>query len=61
LPGGGGFGDPAERDPEQVALDVADGLISRETAERDYRVAVAVDGAIDRAGTAQLRATHAAE
>src|SRR4029077_2309954 len=40
LPGGGGFGDPAERDPEQVALDVADGLISRETAERDYRVAV---------------------
>jgi phosphoesterase RecJ-like protein len=24
LPGGGGFGDPAERDPEQVALDVAD-------------------------------------
>ena len=26
LPGGGGFGDPAERDPEQVAADVADGL-----------------------------------
>ena len=61
LPGGGGFGDPAERDPEQVALDVADGLISRETAERDYRVAVAADGAIDRAGTARLRAIHAAE
>ena len=26
LPGGGGFGDPAERDPDQVAADVADGL-----------------------------------
>jgi N-methylhydantoinase B/oxoprolinase/acetone carboxylase alpha subunit len=25
LPGGGGFGNPAEHDPEQVALDVADG------------------------------------
>src|ERR1700689_2930048 len=30
LPGGGGFGDPAARDPEQVALDVAEGLISDE-------------------------------
>src|SRR5467141_926833 len=37
LPGGGGFGDPAERDPEQVALDAADGLISRESAERGHR------------------------
>jgi N-methylhydantoinase B/oxoprolinase/acetone carboxylase alpha subunit len=26
---GGGFGDPAERDPEQVALDVADGATAR--------------------------------
>jgi N-methylhydantoinase B/oxoprolinase/acetone carboxylase alpha subunit len=25
LPGGGGFGDPAEHDAEHVALDVADG------------------------------------
>jgi N-methylhydantoinase B len=29
LPGGGGFGNPAERDPDQVAADVADGLFSR--------------------------------
>ena len=56
-PGGGGFGSPAERDPDQVAGDVADGLISRETAERDYRVAIAASGAVDRAGTARLRAT----
>jgi N-methylhydantoinase B len=56
LPGGGGFGNPAERDPEQVALDVADGLISRETAERDYRVALTPEGDVDREATARRRA-----
>jgi N-methylhydantoinase B len=55
LPGGGGFGDPADRDTDQVALDVADGLISREIAARDYRVALAADGTLDRAATARLR------
>ena len=55
-PGGGGFGSPAERDPDQVAADVADGLISREIAERDYRVALAASGAVDRDATARLRA-----
>jgi N-methylhydantoinase B len=59
LPGGGGFGDPATRDADQVASDVADGIISRETAERDYRVALAADGAVDRAATTQLRAMAA--
>jgi N-methylhydantoinase B len=61
LPGGGGFGDAAERASEQVALDVADGLISRETAERDYRVVLGADGNIDRKRTARLRAVQAAE
>src|SRR5207302_6383183 len=56
LPGGGGFGDPATRDPDQVAADVADGLITRDVAERDYRVALAADGAVDRDATAKLRA-----
>ncbi|HTW50640.1 MAG TPA: hydantoinase B/oxoprolinase family protein [Stellaceae bacterium] len=56
LPGGGGFGDPATRDPDQVALDVADGLIDAETARAAYRVALAADGAVDRAATAKLRA-----
>jgi N-methylhydantoinase B len=55
LPGGGGFGDPATRDPDQVASDVADGLISAEAALRDYRVALAADGTVDRAATARLR------
>jgi N-methylhydantoinase B len=56
LPGGGGFGDPATRDPEQVALDVADGLIDAETARTAYRVALAAGGGVDRAATAKLRA-----
>jgi len=36
LPGGGGMGDPAERDREAIARDVADGLISPERAKADY-------------------------
>jgi N-methylhydantoinase B len=56
LPGGGGFGDPAARDPERVALDVADGLVSPEAAREVYRVALAVDGSVDRAATERLRA-----
>ncbi|HEX6442938.1 MAG TPA: hydantoinase B/oxoprolinase family protein, partial [Stellaceae bacterium] len=56
LPGGGGFGNPTERDPDQIALDVADGLISREMAERDYRVALTAEGVVDRSATARLRA-----
>jgi N-methylhydantoinase B len=55
LPGGGGFGDPTRRDADQVASDVADGLITREMAEVDYRVALQADGTVDRATTAQLR------
>ena len=55
-PGGGGFGEPTERDPEQVAADVADGLISPETAMRDYRVALTAGGGVDRSETKRLRA-----
>jgi N-methylhydantoinase B len=40
LPGGGGFGDPRERDRQRVIDDVRDGLISTEEAERDYGVVV---------------------
>src|SRR4051794_5824867 len=61
LPGGGGFGDPAERDPEQVAADVADVLYPREAAERDYCVALTKEGAVDRVRTALLRQAQAAE
>jgi N-methylhydantoinase B len=55
-PGGGGFGDPATRDPARVARDVQLGYVSREAALRDYKVALTGDGAVDRAATAALRA-----
>ncbi len=57
LPGGGGFGDPRERDPEHVRADVLDGLITREAALRDYRVAIDPEGRLDTVATAKLRAS----
>jgi N-methylhydantoinase B len=42
--GGGGFGDPLERDPAAVCDDVADGYVTAERARKDYGVVVrAVD------------------
>jgi N-methylhydantoinase B len=38
--GGGGFGDPLRRDPQQVCEDVIDGYVSRERALTDYGVVV---------------------
>jgi N-methylhydantoinase B len=38
--GGGGFGDPLERDPEAVCEDVADGYVGVERAAKDYGVVV---------------------
>ena len=34
--GGGGYGSPADRDPQAVLEDVEDGLVSTEAAKRDY-------------------------
>lgn len=48
LPGGGGFGDPLERDIALVAQDVAEGLISREAAYTDYGVVIDDEGILDR-------------
>ena len=36
LPGGGGFFNPAERNVDAVRADLAEGLISRQSARRDY-------------------------
>jgi N-methylhydantoinase B len=38
--GGGGWGDPFEREPELVLRDVLEGRVSEESAERDYGVVV---------------------
>jgi N-methylhydantoinase B len=37
-PGGGGFGDPHERDPQRVRDDVAEGYVTAEAAEQVYGV-----------------------
>jgi N-methylhydantoinase B len=38
--GGGGYGDPLERDPRSVREDVADGYVSPERARKDYGVVI---------------------
>ncbi|MCC6887562.1 MAG: hydantoinase B/oxoprolinase family protein [Hyphomicrobiales bacterium] len=55
-PGGGGFGDPLDREPARVADDVVNGWVSRERARATYGVALDPDGAVDVAATATLRA-----
>src|SRR5262249_45851828 len=52
LGGGGGWGDPLERDPERVRLDVLRGYVSLAAARRDYGVVLDGDSfEIDRAAT----------
>jgi N-methylhydantoinase B len=54
--GGGGYGDPFERDPQLVADDVADGYVTVEAARTAYGVAVdPTTFAVDLAATAELR------
>ncbi|MCA1283958.1 hydantoinase B/oxoprolinase family protein [Salipiger bermudensis] len=53
--GGGGRGNPAEREPWRVARDVARGYVSPEAAERDYGV-ILRDGEVDEAATEAARA-----
>jgi N-methylhydantoinase B len=59
MPGGGGLGDPRERDANAVAQDVRLGLVSPTAARDDYGVVVAPDGTLDIKATATLRATGA--
>jgi N-methylhydantoinase B len=55
-PGGGGFGEPAARRPEQVVRDVKLGYVSRDSARRDYKVVLRADGSLDADATAKARA-----
>jgi N-methylhydantoinase B len=59
MPGGGGLGDPFERDPMKVAEDVDLGLVSRQAAERDYGVMLRDDHTVDHDATAARRRRHA--
>jgi N-methylhydantoinase B len=58
--GGGGWGDPLERDPELVRVDVLRGLVTAEGARR-YGVVIGDDGSVDTASTESLRKDMAAE
>ena len=61
-PGGGGWGDPLERDMEAVRLDVIRKLVSPASAERDYGVVIdPVSHAVDPTATEKLRARLAEE
>jgi N-methylhydantoinase B len=52
--GGGGFGDPLERDPDRVLADVAEGYVSAAAGEASYGV-VAREGAADVTATRHRR------
>jgi N-methylhydantoinase B len=59
--GGGGWGDPLERDPAKVLDDVLDEYVSVEGARRDYGVVLTgtlaeLDLAVDAVATERLRA-----
>jgi N-methylhydantoinase B len=56
-PGGGGRGDPLEREPARVLRDVVCSYVSPESAEADYGVVIR-DGAVDEAATEALRASR---
>ncbi|UCH72653.1 MAG: hydantoinase B/oxoprolinase family protein [Rhodospirillales bacterium] len=54
-PGGGGYGDPLKRAPEAVLRDLRRGYYTDEQAAEMFGVVI-VDGAVDEAATAKLRA-----
>ena len=53
--GGGGYGDPLERDAERVALDVREGYVSAKAAREQYGLVLDMAGRVDAAATAALR------
>lgn len=55
MAGGGGYGDPLARSPEQVAEDVRNGMVSVACAKQDYGVVVDERGALDLNATEALR------
>ncbi len=59
--GGGGWGDPLERDPRAVQHDVAEEFISAEAALRDYGVVLTANRELDLAATQARRASMKAQ
>ncbi len=60
-PGGGGYGDPMRRDPDNVARDLRLGYVSAEAARDGFGVIVDADGRLNAAATAALRDKAGAE
>ena len=58
--GGGGYGDPLQRDPQSVRRDVDHGIVSEDAARHRYGVALDADHDVDAPATLQLRADLAA-
>lgn len=54
--GGGGYGDPLDREPERVAADVATGIVTTSSAERQYGVVLDAAGEVDSTRTERRRA-----
>jgi N-methylhydantoinase B len=63
--GGGGWGDPLEREPSLVLLDVVQGKVSERAAREAYGVVLVADGdgdrRLDEEATAALRSRLRAE
>jgi N-methylhydantoinase B len=60
--GGGGYGDPLEREPDLVAADVREGYVSLESARDDYGVAIdTATGDVDKEETEVLRGKSGGE
>ena len=55
--GGGGWGHPFDRDPQDVARDVLEGFVSRQSAEVDYGVVLSDNIGIDSEATEALRSS----
>jgi N-methylhydantoinase B len=53
--GGGGYGDPLRRDPQQVAVDLASFRVSARAASEIYGVALNTDGTVDATATEARR------
>jgi N-methylhydantoinase B/oxoprolinase/acetone carboxylase alpha subunit len=58
LPGGGGIGNPLERNLARVEADLVEGLISRQAAYEDYGVVTDASGVADRVASLEERAAR---
>ncbi len=58
--GGGGWGNPFDRDAEDVLLDVKSGMVSEGAAKEDYGVVLTSEMLVDPDATSRCRGAHAA-